>query len=111
MSVLSELLVHFFSKLCSGSDLIWAKMESDKRFQHAQYLISFMSNYSLSRPESQEVTIVCRGGVRIRAYVIMLVSASEFLRNILSEFFAFSDEDLCLVAPDLEPEHLRTFLR
>ena len=86
-------------------------MESDKRFQHAQYLISFMSNYSLTKPESQEVTIVCRGGVRIRAYVIMLVSVSENLRKVLSEFFPSSDEDLCLVAPDLDPAHLKTFLR
>ena len=86
-------------------------MEDYKRFQHAQYLIGFMNNYSLLRPDSQEVTISCREHVQVRTYALTLACVSEFLRKILSEIVASQEEDFCIVIPDLDPNHLNIFLR
>jgi hypothetical protein len=86
-------------------------MERDKRYQHAQYLIGFMNNYSLVNPDSQEVTICCRENVKIRTYLITLVSVSDFVRKILSESSNYFDEEVSLIVPDLDPDHLETFFR
>ncbi len=106
-----KFLRRFFARVDFFRHPPFREMEGDKRFQHAQYLIGFMNNYSLIQPESQEVTILCRGGVRIRTYVIILASVSEFLRKVLSEFSNFSDEDPSIVVPDLDPNHLNIFSR
>ena len=86
-------------------------MEEDKKYQHAQYLIGFMNNYCQHHPDSQEVYVSC-GKVRIRTYLIILVSVSEFFRKLMSESDSCQDEDgICLIVPDLDPNHLETFLR
>lgn len=84
-------------------------MEREKKYQHAQYLIGFLNNYSIQNPESQEVVISC-GDVRIRTYSIILASASDFVRKLLLQL-GDSEGDVVIIIPDLDPNSLETFLR